>query len=124
MISTDVENAIAAQKIQIPLVIHVIEIRALGTRIDFVETDDALRCHERAIYMPLVQLVIFAKTRGNDLFQIKSHEKENFSDSRSERKSCRASVSGAVAFYRKALQKRPYKQKSCRIQSESCSSIL
>src|SRR6478736_1192051 len=75
-------------KIQIRLVIHVVEICALGPRIDFVETDDALRCHERAVYVPLVQLVVFAKTRGDNLLQIESHEEQNFSDSPSERKSC------------------------------------
>src|SRR5262249_8932797 len=88
VISTDVENAVAAQKIQIRLVIHIVEIRALGSRIDFVETDDALRCHERAVYVPLVELVVFAKTRGDNLLQIESHEDQNFSDSRSKRKWC------------------------------------
>src|SRR5881394_3678235 len=80
MIATDVENAVAAQKIQIRLVIHVEEIRALSPRIDFVETDDALRCHKRAVYVPLVQFVIFAKTRGDNLLQIESHEEQNLSD--------------------------------------------
>jgi len=37
-----------------------------------------------------VQFVIFAKTRGNNLLQIESHEEENLSDSRSKRKSCSA----------------------------------
>src|SRR5882757_4508259 len=88
VISTDVENAIAAQKIQIWLAIHVVQICALGARIDFVETDDALRRHERAVYVPFVQLVVFAKTRGDNLLQIESHEEEILSDSRSKRKSC------------------------------------
>src|SRR5215831_17180680 len=88
MISTDVENTVAAQKIQIRLVIHVIEIGAFGSRVDFVETDDALRCHERTVYVPLVQFVVFAKTRGDNLFQIESHEEQNFSDSPSKCKSC------------------------------------
>ena len=86
VISTNVENAIAAQEIQIRLVIHIEEICALRTGIDFVETDDALRCHERAVYVPLVQLIIFAETRGDNLLQIESHEEENFSDSRSKGK--------------------------------------
>jgi hypothetical protein len=34
----------------------------------------------------LVQFVIFAKTRGDNLLQIESHEGQNFSDSRSKRK--------------------------------------
>src|SRR5882724_27727 len=124
VISTDVENAVAAQKIQIRQIIHVEEICAFGARIDFVETDDALRCHERAVYVPLVQLVVFTKTRGDNLLQIESHEEENLSDSRSKRKSrshalvtrqCRFSCDGALGHTCK---------KSCRIQSESCSSIL
>src|SRR4030095_10456983 len=87
MISTNVENAVAAQKIEIRLVIHVVEIGALGPRIDFVETYDALRCHQRAVYVSLVQFVVFPKTRSDNLLQIESHEKQNFSDSRSKRKS-------------------------------------
>src|SRR5512140_1748730 len=85
MISTNVENAVAAQKIQIRLVIHVVQICALGARIDFVETDDALRCNQCAVYVPLVQFVVLAKPRSNNLLQIESHEKENLSDSRSKR---------------------------------------
>src|SRR5882757_117672 len=114
VISTDVENAVAAQKIQIRLIIHVEEICAFGARIDLVETDDALRCHERAVYVPLVQLVVFAETRGDNLLQIESHEEENLSDSRSKRKSCshafvrrqrRFSCDGAPGrTYKKKLQ--------------------
>src|SRR5207237_3635814 len=73
MISPDIENAVAAQKIEIRLVIHVVEIGALSARVDFVETDHALRRHERAIDVPLVQLIIFAESRSDNLFQIKSH---------------------------------------------------
>src|SRR6478752_7141094 len=112
VISTNVENAIAAQKIQIRLVIHVEEICALGTGINFVESDDALRCHERAVYVPLVQLVVFAKTRGDNLLQIESHEEENLSDSPSERKSCSRFV---VRSARRATIKKKKLQDSRRI---------
>src|SRR6478672_11059514 len=112
VIASDVENAVAAQKIQIRLVIHVVEIRALGARIDFVETDDALRRHERAVYVPLVQFVVFAKTRGDNLLQIESHEEENFSDSPSERKSCSRFV---VRSARRATIKKKKLQDSRRI---------
>ena len=61
MIAADIENAVAAQEIEIGGVIHVVEIGALGPRIDLVETDHPLRRHERAIEMPLVQFVIFAR---------------------------------------------------------------
>src|ERR1700682_6228990 len=46
MIATDVENAVAAQKIEIRLVIHVVEVSALGARIDLVEPNNALCGHE------------------------------------------------------------------------------
>src|SRR4029453_18807656 len=124
MTSSDVENAVTAQKIQIRLIIHVEEIGALGAGIDFVETDDALRCHERAVYVPLMQFVVFAKTRRDNLLQIESHEDENFSDSRSKRKFCsHVPVSRQRRF--SGTSTTPWLQKkSCRIQSESCSSIL
>src|SRR5207247_5506218 len=112
MISTDVENAVAAQKIQIRLIIHVEEIRAFGARIDFVETDDALRCHERAVYVQLVQLVVFAKTRGDNLLQIESHEEENLSDSRSKRKFCsHARVGASMSLLSNGAPGRTYRKK-------------
>src|SRR5437588_544604 len=67
MISTDVEHAVAAQEIQIRLIIHVVEIRALGAGIDFVETDDALRLHQRSVQMFFVQVVILAQARSNEI---------------------------------------------------------
>ena len=73
MIAADVENAVAAEEIEIRLVIHVVEIRALGPRIDFVETDHALRRHERPVEMALVQLVVLPKPRRHNFFQVKSH---------------------------------------------------
>src|SRR6266404_1659034 len=84
MVSADIENAVAAQEIEIRRVIHVVEIRALGPGIDLVETDHALRLHQRAIQMLLVQLVILAQTRGDDLLQIKTHETKSFRDLRDE----------------------------------------
>jgi len=74
VITSKIKNAVAAQKIEIRLVIHVVEICAIGARIDFVETDDALRCHEHAVYVAIVQFVVFAKTRSDNLFQIETHE--------------------------------------------------
>src|SRR6266851_1912418 len=86
MISTDVENAVSTQEIEIRQVIHIVEIRALGTRVHLVEADDALRCYQRAIDIPFVQFVILAQSRGDNLLQVESHEKRSFSDSRSKRK--------------------------------------
>ena len=63
MIPSDIENAIAAQKIQVRLIIHVIEVRAFRSRIDLVEPDHSLRLDQRRIYVPLVELIIFTQSR-------------------------------------------------------------
>src|SRR6266581_4685993 len=73
MISPDVENAIAAQEIETGGIIHVIEIRALRSRIDLVETDHALRRHQCAVHVPLVQLIILTQPRCDDFLQVKRH---------------------------------------------------
>src|SRR4051812_7188623 len=73
MIAADVENAVAAQEIEVIPIIHVIQISAFRPRIDAIKTDDALGRYERAIKMPLVQVVVLAKSSVDDLFQIKSH---------------------------------------------------
>src|SRR5215469_16870959 len=85
MIPSDVENAIAAQKIQVRLIIHVIQVRALGSRVDLVEPDDSLRLHQRRVYMPLMQSVIFTQSRRDDFLEIKSHP-VTVCDLRSKRK--------------------------------------
>ncbi len=68
MVPPDVENAVAAEEIEIRLVIHVVEISAFRAGIDFVEPDDALGRNQGAVQMPLVQFVIFAESRRDDLF--------------------------------------------------------
>ena len=54
MITADVEDAVAAQKIEISGVIHVVEICALCPGINLVETDHALRRYQRPIDVPFV----------------------------------------------------------------------
>jgi hypothetical protein len=54
VIPPNIENTVTAQKIQIRLVIHIVEIRALSSSIDLVETDHALCGHKRAVQMPLM----------------------------------------------------------------------
>src|SRR5207249_6790354 len=73
MITPDVEHAIAAQKIQVRLIIHVVEVRALGSRIHLVEPDHSLRLDQRRVYMALVELVIFTQACRDNFLQIESH---------------------------------------------------
>src|SRR5438874_6640239 len=75
MIAPNVKNAVATQEIEVGGVIHVVEIGAFCSRVDFVETDDPLRSDKRTVDVSLVQLVIFAQTRGDHFFQVKRHSK-------------------------------------------------
>src|SRR5437763_9969206 len=109
MVAPNVENAVAAQKIEIGGVIHVVEIRALSAGVDFVETDDALGLNQRPVQMLLVEFVILAQPRGDDLFQIESHQAERFRDLGRERKCSRPALSGLL---RTATERRSYKQKA------------
>ena len=60
---------------------RLISASALSAGLDLVEPVDALRLHESAIQMLLVQLVILAQTRGYDLLQVETHiEAQNVRD--------------------------------------------
>src|SRR5438477_5891236 len=85
MVPADVENAVAAQEIEIRNIVHVVEIGAFSPGIHLVETDDTLGCNQGPVQMPLVQVVVLAQARRDDLFQIKSHA-PTFCDLRSKRK--------------------------------------
>src|SRR5262249_24431798 len=85
MISPNVENAVAAQKVQIWLIIHIIEVSAFRSRIDLVEPDYSLRLHQSRVYVSFVKLVIFTQSRCDNFLQIKGHS-VTFCDLRSKRK--------------------------------------
>ena len=73
MVSSNVEDAVAAEKIEIGVVIHVVEISAFRSSVDFVEADDALRRDQGAVEMPLVEFVVLAQPGGYDLLQVNCH---------------------------------------------------
>src|SRR5438477_6256417 len=79
MVAANVENGIAAEEIEVGVIIHVVEISAFSPGIDLVETNDALGRDQGAIDMSMMQLVIFAEPRCNDFFQVKRHSR-TFSD--------------------------------------------
>jgi len=66
MIPPDVENAVAAQEIEIGLIIHIVEICALRSCVDLVEADHPLSRHQRRVHVPLMEPIIFAKPRSDD----------------------------------------------------------
>src|SRR4051794_40906386 len=73
MVAADVENAVAAQEIEVGGIIHVIEIGALRPGIDLVETNHPLRRNQGPIQVALVELVVLPQPGGDSFFQVKSH---------------------------------------------------
>ena len=73
MIAADVENAEAGEEIEVVLPVHVVEIGALRAGVDDVETDGALDLDQRAVQVVVVQLVVFAEPRGDQILDIERH---------------------------------------------------
>src|SRR5205807_1400389 len=61
MVAANIENGIAAEEIEVGVVIHVVEISAFSPGIDLVETNDALGRDQGAIDVTVMQLVILAE---------------------------------------------------------------
>src|ERR1043166_9365900 len=102
MVAPDIENAVAAQKIEIRLVIHVVEVRALCPRIDFVESDHALRSHQCAVQVPLVKLIILTQSRANNLLKIQGHSQ--FSAIRDGNANCQGQPSALLYIAARGLR--------------------
>src|SRR5215212_5683067 len=73
MISADIENAVSAEEIEILPIIHVVEISALGAGIHFIESNDSLGRHQRAVQVLFMKLIILAQPRRDDFLQVESH---------------------------------------------------
>src|SRR5438552_17605707 len=61
MVANNVENGVAAEEIQVGVIIHVIEICTFTTSIDLVETNDALGRDQGAIDVTMMQLGVLAE---------------------------------------------------------------
>src|SRR5438874_11318304 len=79
MVAANVENGIAAEEIEVGVIIHVVEISAFSPGIDLVETNDALGRDQGAIEVTMMQLVVLAEPCCDDFFQVKRHSR-TFSD--------------------------------------------
>src|SRR5206468_11764148 len=73
MVAADVENGIAAEEIEVGVIIHVVEVSAFSPGIDLVETNDALGRDQGAIEVTMMQLVIFTEPCCDDFLQVKCH---------------------------------------------------
>jgi len=59
MVAADVEDAVAAEEIEVFEAVEVVRDKRRGHGVDFIEADGALDGDEGAIDVPLVQVVIF-----------------------------------------------------------------
>lgn len=71
MITADVENAVAAEEVEVVLAVKIVEVSAFCAGIDFIEADRALNFYERAIDVLIVKLVVLAKSGEDRVFEVK-----------------------------------------------------
>jgi hypothetical protein len=70
MITADVENAVAAEEVEVVLAVEVVEVGALSASIYFIKADGALNFYESTIDVLIVQLVVLSQTSENCVFEI------------------------------------------------------
>jgi len=71
MVATDVENAVAAEEVEVVLAVKIVEVSAFCAGIDFIEADRALNFYERAIDVLIVKLVVLAQSGEDRVFEVK-----------------------------------------------------
>src|SRR4051812_26018068 len=74
MISPDVVDAVAAEKIEVRAPLAIVQIRSLRACVDLVKTDDPLDGDQGGIEVPLVELVVFAEAGLDEVLEIEGHE--------------------------------------------------
>ena len=73
MVAADVEDAVAAEEIEVLLAVEVVKVGAVGVCVDLVEADGALDGDEGGIDVPLVQVIILPEPFRDDLLDINGH---------------------------------------------------
>ena len=70
VVAPDVEDAVAAEKIEVSVALVVVEVGSLRPDVHPVEADGLLHLDERGIEMLAVQLVILAHAGSHEGFKI------------------------------------------------------
>jgi hypothetical protein len=70
MVATDVEDAVAAEEVEVVLAVKIVEVRAFCAGIDFIETDGALNLYESTIDVLIVKLVVLAQSGEDRVFEV------------------------------------------------------
>ena len=115
MVAPDIEDAVAAEKIEVVVPVEVVEVAAARLRIDVIKADDALHRDQRGIQVLLVELIVFAEAGGDEVLEIERHrartlrtKRDNasgFSARRISRKGSDAEAGCALFFLRRFLRR-------------------
>ena len=70
VITTNVEDAVAAEEVEVVLAVEIVEVGAFSAGIDFIKADGALNLYESTIDVLIVKLVVFPQTSKNCVFEI------------------------------------------------------
>ncbi len=76
VVATDVEDAVAAEEVEVVLAVQVVEVGALGPGVDLVEADGALDLHEGPVHVLVVQVVVFAQPGEDGVFEVEVGHRE------------------------------------------------
>jgi hypothetical protein len=75
MIAADVEDAVAAEEVEVVLAVEIVKVGTFGAGIDFIEPDRALNFDERTIDVLIVEIVVLPKASENRVFEVEGrHE--------------------------------------------------
>ena len=70
VIATNVEDAVAAEEVEVVLAVEIVEVGAFSAGIDFIKADGALNLYESTVDVLIVKLVILPQTSENCVFKI------------------------------------------------------
>jgi len=70
MIASDVENAVAAEEVEVVLAVEIVEVGTFCAGIDFIEADRALNFDEGTIDVLVVQVVVLPESGEDRVFKI------------------------------------------------------
>ena len=60
MVTTEIKDTVAAEKIEVVLAVEVVEVSAFGTGVDFIEANSPLNFDQSTIDLLVVQIVVLS----------------------------------------------------------------
>ena len=70
MIATNVENAVAAEEVEVVLAVEIVEVGTFCAGIDFIKADRSLNFDERTIDVLIVEVVVLPESGEDRVFEI------------------------------------------------------